>query len=140
MTVPVWVLLAFAGWTLLTLVTSVGVYRIGSIFTGRVRPSQFSFPDLEQSPWHRRAMRAHLNCVENLPVYGAVVVAVVVSGLRSPTLDRLAITFFLARMVQTIVHLAFPQRNRVTAVRFAFFTVQLVCMIWMGIFVAVHAA
>jgi len=139
MSVPVWVLLAFAGWTLLTLIGSLGVYRLGKIYTGRARPSQFSFPDLEQSSYHRRALRAHMNCVENLPVYAAIVVAIVASGLRAPILDRLALTFLFARMAHTIIHLAFEQRNRVTLARFFFFVVQLVCMIWMGIFVALHA-
>src|SRR5262245_3494277 len=139
MTIPVWVLLAFAGWTLLTLIVSVGGYRLGKIFTGQVRPSQFAFPDIEQSSRHRRALRAHLNCVENLPVYGAIVVAIVATGLRSPTLDRLALIFLGARVAHTIVHLAFEQRNRVTLARFVLFVIQLVCMFWMGIFVALHA-
>src|SRR4030095_14318284 len=128
MSVPVWVLLAFAGWTLLTLLGSRGVYGLGKIFSGRARPSQFSFPDLEQSDWHRRALRAHMNCVENLPVYGAIVIAIVATGLRAPILDRLAMTFLFARMAHTIVHLALPQRNRVTLARFVLFAIQLVCM------------
>jgi hypothetical protein len=35
MTIPVWVLLGFAAWTLLTLVTTVGVYRWARILTSR---------------------------------------------------------------------------------------------------------
>ena len=54
-------------------------------------------------------MRAHANCVENLPVYGAVVVGLVASGIRSPLLDGLAIVLLLARVCQTIVHVAFWQ-------------------------------
>jgi uncharacterized MAPEG superfamily protein len=139
MTTPVWVLLAFAGWTLLTLILGLGAYRLGKIFSGRARPSQFSFPDLEQSEWHRKAMRAHLNCVENLPIYGAIVVALVASGLKAPILDRLALTFLFARMTHTVVHLALPQRNRVTLIRFVLFVVQLACMIGMGLFIVRHA-
>jgi uncharacterized MAPEG superfamily protein len=139
MTIPIWVLLAFAGWTLLTLVGNLGVYRIRQIMSGRASLRTFSFPDLEQSSYHRRAMRAHLNCVENLPVYGAIAVAILATGLRSPILDRLAITFLAARMAHTLVHVAFEQRGRVTMLRFFLFTIQLVCMVWMGIFVAVYA-
>lgn len=36
MTIPIWVLLGFAGWTLLTLFGTVGVYRWSHILTGRV--------------------------------------------------------------------------------------------------------
>jgi hypothetical protein len=35
MTIPVWVLLGFAAWTLLTLFTTIGVYRWTRILTGR---------------------------------------------------------------------------------------------------------
>jgi hypothetical protein len=35
MTIPLWVLLGFAAWTLLTLFTTVGVYRWTRILTGR---------------------------------------------------------------------------------------------------------
>jgi uncharacterized MAPEG superfamily protein len=138
MTIPVWVLLFFALWTLVLLVISVGVYRLWRIFTGRSPVRDYAFPDVDQSEWHRRASRAHLNCVENLPIYGAIVLAVVVSGLRSPLLDKLAITFLAARIVQSLIQLSFRQTGRVTMVRFSFFVVQLVCMIWMGMLVIQH--
>jgi len=35
MTLSLWMLLAFAGWTLLVLLIGVGVYRWALIFTGR---------------------------------------------------------------------------------------------------------
>lgn len=55
MTIPVWVLLAFAGWTLLTLTTTVGLYRWGHILTGRASISEWS-PEVPQgSDWYRRA-------------------------------------------------------------------------------------
>ena len=43
-------------------------------------------------------MRAHLNCVENLPVYGAIVLVMVVSGAQSAMLDVLALTLIGARI------------------------------------------
>ena len=36
MTVPVWMLLGFAGWTVLLLLGTVGVYRWSRILTGMV--------------------------------------------------------------------------------------------------------
>ena len=36
MTVPVWMLLGFAAWTVLLLLTTVGVYRWSRILTGVV--------------------------------------------------------------------------------------------------------
>ena len=84
-------------------------------------------------------MRAHANCVENLPVYGAVVVAMVVTGAASQTLDLLAIVLLVARVCQTIVHVGFKETNPMVAVRFSFFFAQLVCMLWMGVLVALKA-
>jgi len=136
MTTPVWVLLGFAGWTLATLLFSVGTYRWSRILTGSVEIKAFRADHVEGPDFYRRAMRAHMNCVENLPVYGAIVVAIVASGARSATLDRLSITLLTARVVQTLVHLSVAQTNLVASIRFAFFAIQLVCMVWMGVVVA----
>ena len=139
MTIPVWVLLLFAGWTLATLLATVGVYRWSRILTGRASLSEFRADEQHGSEWYRRAMRAHANCVENLPVYAAVVVAIVASGVRSPMLDMLAVVLLAARALQTVTHVAFKQTDAVVGVRFAFFFIQIVCMATMGIFVALRA-
>jgi len=139
MTIPVWVLLLFAGWTLATLLATVGVYRWSRILTGRATLSEFRADELQGSDWYRRAMRAHANCVENLPVYAALVVVIVASGVRSPTLDGLAAVLLAARVLQTITHVAVEQSNVAVGVRFAFFLAQLVCMAGMGILVALRA-
>src|SRR5438477_8660641 len=139
MSTPVWVLLGFAGWTLVTLFGSVGVYRWSRILTGRARITEFVADVPHGAEWYRRAMRAHANCVENLPVYGAVVVGIVASGIRSPLLDGLAIVLLLARVCQTIVHVAFEPTSAIVGIRFSFFLTQAICMIWMGSFVALRA-
>lgn len=139
MTTPVWVLLGFATWTLLTLFTTVGWYRWSRILTGRGQLSEFRADVAHGDDWYRRAMRAHANCVENLPVYGAVVVATLASGVRSGGLDVLSIVFLLARMCQTIIHIAFVPTNTMVGIRFSFFFVQALCMIWMGAIVVLRA-
>jgi uncharacterized MAPEG superfamily protein len=139
MTIPVWVLLLFAGWTLATLLATVGVYRWSRILTGRAALSEFRADEQQGSEWYRRAMRAHANCVENLPVYAAIVVAIVASGVRSPTLDTLAVVLLVARALQTVTHVAVEQTDAVVGVRFAFFFIQIVCMAGMGIVVALRA-
>jgi uncharacterized MAPEG superfamily protein len=139
MTIPVWVLLLFAGWTLATLLGTVGVYRWSRILTGRAALSDFRADEQQGSDWYRRAMRAHANCVENLPVYAAIVVAVAASGVRIPALDTLAVVLLVARVLQTATHVAFVQSGAVVGVRFTFFFVQIVCMVGMGILVALRA-
>jgi uncharacterized MAPEG superfamily protein len=86
-----------------------------------------------------QAIRAHLNCVENLPVYTAIAVALLAARVTSPILDGLAITILVARICQSSIHLLVEQTNTVAGIRFAFFFVQAICMIAMGILVAISA-
>ncbi len=139
MSIPVWVLLGFAGWTLLTLVATVGAYRWSQILMRRAALSEWRADEPQGSEWYRRAMRAHMNCVENLPVYGAIVLAIVVSGVQGTFLDTLAIVLLVARVCQTLVHLGPPQTDVVVGIRFGFFFTQLVCMVGMGAYVAMYA-
>jgi uncharacterized MAPEG superfamily protein len=139
MTAPIWVLLAFAGWTVLTLLGSIGVYRWSRILTGRAELREFPADRPHGANWYRRAMRAHANCVENLPVYAALVVLMMATGVSDRILDYLAITILAARVVQTSVHIGFSENNVAVGTRFAFFFVQLVCFILMGVIIAVNA-
>ena len=139
MSIPVWVLLAFAVWSMLVLILTVGTYRWGLIFAGRVQVNQFRADKIEGSDRYRRAMRAHLNCLENLPIYGAIVLVIVVSGAESPTLDALALTLIGARIAQTLIHVSREQTNLLAYLRFGFFFVQLICMFWMTALVVQNA-
>lgn len=140
MSVPVLVLLGFAAWTLLVLWVSIGIYRWSRILTGRASLAEWR-TDLPQGSdlyrramqaqsggWYQRATRAHMNCVENLPVYGAIVVALMAMGLQSQTVDRLAVVMLAARVMQTLVHVLLPPTNAATAVRFTFYVIQVFCM------------
>ncbi|MGB8224022.1 MAG: MAPEG family protein [Polyangiales bacterium] len=139
MSIPVWVLLAFAVWTMLVLILTVGTYRWGLVFAGRAKVNEFRADQIEGSDWYRRAMRAHLNCVENLPIYGAIVLVIVVSRAQSPALDILALTLIAARIVQTSIHISSEQTNLLATLRFCFFFVQLICMLWMTVLLVQHA-
>ena len=139
MTTPVWVLLGFAGWTLLILLLSVGVYRWSHILTGRRAIAEFRADGTDGADWYKRATRAHANCIENLPVYAAIVLAARGAGLDDPLLDALACVLLAARVIQSLVHISFVQTNRVVSVRFSFFFVQFICMAAMAIHIAVAA-
>lgn len=144
MNIPAAVLLGFAAWTLLTLIVSIGIFRWSRILTGRASMVEWR-TDLPQgsdmhqraiqaqsSGWYQRATRAHMNCVENLPVYGAIVVVLMAMGLQSVLIDRLAVVMLAARVVQTLIHIVMPPTNTATSLRFTFYFVQAVCMIAMG--------
>ena len=137
MTTPVWALLGFATWTLVLLLATVGVYRWSRILTGRVPIGNFRADQIEGSDWYRRAMRAHANCVENLPVFGAIVFALYVGNVSGDLVNKLAVAVIIARVAQSLVHVCLVQSNTVASIRFAFFFVQIVAFFWLiGIIVA----
>jgi uncharacterized MAPEG superfamily protein len=139
MPIPVWVLLGFAVWTLLILFSTVGVYRWSRILTGRTEIAGWRADEQQGSEWYRRALRAHMNCVENLPIYTALVVAVLAAGVTSPLLDGLALVILVARICQRSIHLLLEQTNTVAAVRFIFYFVQVISMFAMVGVVGTHA-
>lgn len=111
MTVPVWVLLLFAAWTLLLLFLTVGYFRWSRILTGRATIREWR-PDEDQgTDWYRRAMRAHANCLENLPIYIVVVIALLVTETKSPWLDGLAIILLIARIAHNPCYILAPRRR-----------------------------
>ena len=89
--------------------------------------------------WYRRATRAHANCVENLPIFGAIVLGLYVGNVGGMLVDALAVTVLIARILQSLVHVCLVHTNTVASMRFAFFFAQFVCFLWLvGIMVATH--
>jgi hypothetical protein len=137
MPVPVLVLLLFALWTLLTLMFSLAPYRVGHIVSRQASIDDYRFPDVDQSERHRQALRAHVNCLENLAVYGALVLVMVYTGTFSPVLSVLAGVLFGFRVFHTLVHVGLPQRGKVLILRFSLFLVQFICLAWMGVYLLI---
>ena len=138
MSFPLWMLLGFAMWTAGVLVFAIGTYRFSRIFTGRAGMASFPADGREGAGWYQRAMRAHANCIENLPLFTAVVFALYAAGVASPAADALSATALGARVVQSLVHISTVQTDAVVTVRFTFFFIQLLCFV--GIAVIVVAA
>jgi uncharacterized MAPEG superfamily protein len=131
MTLPLWMLLGFATWTVLLLLVTVGIYRWSRILTGRVPISEFRADQVEGKDWYKRSMRAHANCIENLPVFGAIVFALYAGDVASATVNVLAIAILAARIVQSLVHACLVQTNTMVSIRFGFFLVQIVSFLWL---------
>jgi len=128
---PVWMLLGFAMWTVTVLLLTVGIYRWSRILTGRVAMKDFRGDKVEGDDFYLRAMRAHANCIENLPVFGAIVLALYVGNVSSSAINIMAGIVLVARMLQTTVHVAFVQTNGIALLRFIFFFAQLICFVGM---------
>jgi len=140
MSLSLWMLLGFAGWTLLVLLAGVGVRRWRLIFTGEAQLTSFPGDVPHGSVPYRRAVRAHANCVENLPVFGAIVLTAAVAHLGSPAIDCLAVATLAARITQSSIHMLWPETNTTIAVRFSFFLTQIVAMIAMIFLVVIAVA
>jgi len=129
MTLPLWMLLGFAMWTAFVLVFAIGTYRFSHIFTGRAGMASFPADGREGAAWYQRAMRAHANCIENLPLFTVVVFALQAAGISSGAADAMATVALAARVCQSLVHISLVQTDRVVTVRFSFFFAQLLCFI-----------
>lgn len=138
MTVTIYALLGFAAWTLLVLTATVGVYRWSRILTGRATIAEWRADKPQGAAWYQRGMRAHANCIENLPVFAAIVLAAHAAGVADPLFDLLAVVVLGARICQTTVHVSVEQTNAVASVRFAFFLVQVLAMAAMIVLLVVH--
>lgn len=137
MTIPMWTLLGFATWTLLLLMATVGVYRWTKIVFSGAPVASFRSDRLEGADWYQRGTGAHANCVENLPVFAAIVFVITTIGLQGRVVDTLCIVVLVARICQSMVHLVYPQTDTIVAVRFSFFSAQLTCFLTL-IALAVH--
>ena len=126
-------LIAYALWAL-ALVITLAIVRTTIVLRGRAKPNSFTagIPHGGDAYW--RLNRAHLNTLENLPIFAAIVLSGWVVGMETATFNRLAVIVILARIVQSFIHLA---SGSVAAVsfRFAAFAVQVVCEIWMALLV-----
>jgi uncharacterized MAPEG superfamily protein len=140
MTTPAWMLIGFAMWTLALLLFTVGVYRWGRIFSGRVAIRDFPADAAGGDEWYRRATRAHANCIENLPVFGAIVFGLHLANATGVLVDVLAVTVLAARIVQSLVHVCLVHGNAVASVRFGFYFVQFICFVWLAAIIALKPA
>src|SRR5262245_4316131 len=138
MTMPQWMLLGFAAWTLTLLIAFVGAYRWFNILFSKAQIASFRSDRLEGEDWYRRGTRAHANCVENLPVFGAIVFVISAIGLEGAAVDALCIAVLVARVCQSLVHVAHEQTDAFVAVRFSFFSVQIGCFVALIVIAVLH--
>lgn len=123
-------LLGFVAWALALLVLMEAI-RTGLVVTGKVAPSGFTPDNAGLSPFMQRLARAHLNCVESLPIFGGLMLVAILAGREAVT-DPLAFVLLGARIVQSLVHLASVSSLAVT-LRFTAFAVQMAIAVWWAI-------
>jgi len=126
-------LIAFALWAIALAVT-LAVIRSAMVLRGKAKANSFTAGTPHGGDAYWRLNRAHLNTLENLPVFAAIVLSGWVVGMESATFNRLAVIVVIARIIQSLIHLASGSVAAVS-LRFAAFAVQLVCEVWMAVLV-----
>ena len=126
-------LVFYALWAI-ALVLTIAIDRLLLIFRGRVKNNEFlsGVPHGNEAYW--RINRAHLNTVENLPIFAAIVLAAWVAGAESHLFNLLAMLVLAARIVQSIIHIM-SGGQIATWFRTTMFAVQIVCEIWMAVMI-----
>ena len=123
-------LTGFILWTLLLLAT-MGVLRTQLVLTRQVPPNGFKPDNAGLSPFLQRLARAHMNCIEGLPIFGGLMLVAVAAGQTAIT-DPLAYVFLAARIAQSVIHLA-STSNHAVRLRFFAFLVQVAIGFWWAI-------
>ena len=122
-------LLLFAAWTLLLMMTYIG-YRVALVFTRGTPADSWTRGTVTKDPgFFTRAQHAHLNCVENLPVFAAVVLGAYALG-QAPVADFAGPYVLVARLAQSTVHLI-GVNHWLVMIRAGFFTVQVALLFYM---------
>ncbi|MEH6671185.1 MAPEG family protein [Halopseudomonas sp.] len=121
-------LLGLAAWMLVLLFVMVNQRGL-LVLSGKMRVNAFA-PDGSNTPegFGRRLVRAHANCVENLPLLFAVLLYALATGNTAIT-DGLAVLLLAARVFQSVMHLISTSPIFVW-LRFAGFMVQLMIVAW----------
>jgi uncharacterized MAPEG superfamily protein len=138
MNIPFLSLLGFTLWTLFLLIATVGVYRFSRIFAGTAGISKFPSGDDLGDAWYGRTMRAHANCLENLPIFSVLVFAAGLLDIDSGFFDWMAAMVLPARIAQSLIHVSFVQTDLIVSFRFFFYLIQIFAFLAMTIVLAHH--
>jgi uncharacterized MAPEG superfamily protein len=127
----------YAMWAMF-LVLCIGAVRVHQVATGRTKLAAIT-PGVPHGPdpyW--RLNRAHMNVLENLPIFGAIVLGGVVSGAANASFNGLAVVVIVARAIQSLIHISSGSAGAIN-LRFTAFAVQVVCQFWMAWLILQHA-
>ena len=123
-------LIYFAAWTLL-LITIVVLYRTGLVFTGKTPANSWTRGAATASDPNliTRIQHAHLNCLENLPIFAAIVLVGVAMN-KTGVVDKFAAWVLYARLAQSAVHLI-GVNHWLVMIRATLYTIQALLFFYM---------
>lgn len=118
-------------WTIVLMLVYAGPRIPMSAFGARRLDSWERNQPVTDAAFYQRAKGAHLNCLENLPLFAAVVLVAAAMG-NSAVVDGLAMYVLYARIAQSVVHLV-GNSSPLVFVRAGFFIVQVALIAYMAI-------
>lgn len=126
-------LVGFAAWTLLLVLIVVG-WRVSKVLTGIpinswTRGALSEKPGSEKPGFVTRAEHAHLNSLENLPLFAVAVLAAAATG-KMAAADGVAAYVLYARVAQSLTHLVGISQPLVM-IRATFWTIQVVLIAYL---------
>ena len=127
---PIASLVLFAVWGLL-LVISIGTWRLAMAVSGNMPQGGFNPGTPHGGAAYWRLNRAHMNVVENLPFFGAIVLGGMIANVQEPNFQMLASIVLLARIAQTIIHVTSGAQVAIL-LRFTAYLVQVFSMLGMA--------
>ncbi len=130
---PLIALIWFTLWAI-ALTLFVGLWRVRQVVSGKTAANAFTSGEKHGSDAYWRANRAHMNALENLPIFGVLVLAGIDIGLSAPIFSTLCVVIVFARIVQSLFHLASGSVMFVN-LRFTAFLVQIICFIWIAVLI-----
>lgn len=119
--------------------SGVATHRWGLLLSNQAKFADFAGGPVEGTDFYARATRAHANCLEDLPIYGAFALTAAVAGIDTPRLGQLAIAILIAHVYQSVLHMALPIVDTTVPIRGLLFSVQLIAFLWMAIIIAIAA-
>lgn len=122
-------LIGFTAWTLLLVILVFAWRGIEIVVNGKKADSWTRGKDVETPGLVRRIEHAHMNCVENLPLFAAIVLAAAAMG-RSAVTEPYAAYVLYARVAQSITHMI-GVSHWLVMLRATFWAVQLALFVVM---------
>lgn len=120
----------FTLWTILLTLALVSIRGANSFGGAKIALNAFVPSGTDMPGLGQRITRAHLNCLESLPVFAALVI---VGGLSDQlgVMESTVMYVLYARIAQSVVHMISTSVPMVLA-RATFFTVQVLLMLCYG--------
>lgn len=137
MPVPLFALLCYVGWVVFLAIIII-FWRTGKVMRGEAMVQDFTSGVPHGSDAYWRANRAHINALENLPLFASVIIVAAILEVPGTIFATLSVVAIVARVIQSLIHLASGSGIAVN-LRFLFWLVQMVTIVALIALIVIRA-